>query len=172
VCTGSFGWMPEFVVSGINPGLNTGRVVLHSGTVGAALTAASCDITGLAISTATENAEALATAGVLAAWLVDLVAQREFGPAALSLNVPALSLPHVDGVSDAQLSDIGISDVSFDINHDVLHVRRKENSPPFEDGTDAYLLSQGWAALSAIASPWASAPDASGLANALHHRLI
>jgi 5'-nucleotidase len=38
------------VVSGINPGCNTGRAVLHSGTVGAALTAANFGCRGLAVS--------------------------------------------------------------------------------------------------------------------------
>ena len=37
---GGFGDPPDLVASGINPGNNTGRAVLHSGTVGAALTAA------------------------------------------------------------------------------------------------------------------------------------
>src|SRR5690242_6388142 len=35
---GGFGERPDLVVSGINAGLNTGRAVLHSGTVGAVLT--------------------------------------------------------------------------------------------------------------------------------------
>ena len=39
-CLGAFGDPPELVLSGINPGLNTGRSTLHSGTVGAAVTAA------------------------------------------------------------------------------------------------------------------------------------
>jgi len=34
---GAFGDPPEVVVSGINSGCNTGRAILHSGTVGAAL---------------------------------------------------------------------------------------------------------------------------------------
>lgn len=37
---GAFGAPPDVVLSGINRGLNTGRSILHSGTVGAALTAA------------------------------------------------------------------------------------------------------------------------------------
>ena len=37
---------PELVASGINPGQNTGHLVLHSGTVGAALTAAGLDVPG------------------------------------------------------------------------------------------------------------------------------
>lgn len=47
---GGFGDPPELVVSGINPGCNTGRAVLHSGTVGAALTAANFGCRGLAVS--------------------------------------------------------------------------------------------------------------------------
>src|SRR5688500_8313189 len=47
---GACGEPPEVVVSGINPGANTGRSVLHSGTVGAALTAANFGISGLAVS--------------------------------------------------------------------------------------------------------------------------
>jgi 5'/3'-nucleotidase len=47
---GGFGDPPDLVVSGINPGCNTGRAVLHSGTVGAALTAANFGGRGLAVS--------------------------------------------------------------------------------------------------------------------------
>ena len=47
---GGFGDPPDIVVSGINPGCNTGRAVLHSGTVGAALTAANFGVRGLAVS--------------------------------------------------------------------------------------------------------------------------
>ena len=47
---GGFGVRPDLVVSGVNPGCNTGRAVLHSGTVGAALTAANFGGRGLAVS--------------------------------------------------------------------------------------------------------------------------
>lgn len=47
---GGFGRPPDVVVSGINPGCNTGRAVLHSGTVGAALTAANFGCRALAVS--------------------------------------------------------------------------------------------------------------------------
>lgn len=47
---GGFGDPPDVVVSGINPGCNTGRAVLHSGTVGAALTAANFGVSSLAVS--------------------------------------------------------------------------------------------------------------------------
>jgi 5'-nucleotidase len=48
---GAFGPPPDLVVSGINAGPNTGQAVLHSGTVGAALTAASLGIAAAAFST-------------------------------------------------------------------------------------------------------------------------
>ena len=47
---GGFGPRPDLVVSGINLGVNVGRSVLHSGTVGAALTAAQLGLSGLAVS--------------------------------------------------------------------------------------------------------------------------
>ena len=39
-CLGAFGDLPDLIASGINPGANTGHLVLHSGTVGATLTGA------------------------------------------------------------------------------------------------------------------------------------
>lgn len=88
---GGFGAPPELIVSGINPGANTGRAVLHSGTVGAALTAASFGCRGLAIS-------------------LDVSARHlheRMGRAA----VPPAVVPRVDGSSphDATVTDSGVS---------------------------------------------------------------
>ncbi|MGH9007358.1 MAG: 5'/3'-nucleotidase SurE, partial [Acidimicrobiales bacterium] len=47
---GAFGPPPDLVVSGINLGVNVGRSVLHSGTVGAVLTGAQHGLRGLAVS--------------------------------------------------------------------------------------------------------------------------
>jgi 5'-nucleotidase len=52
---GVFGGPFDLVVSGINPGANTGRAIYHSGTVGAALTARNGDVSGLAVSQAVEG---------------------------------------------------------------------------------------------------------------------
>lgn len=43
------GRAPDLVVSGINPGANIGRVLVHSGTVGAAVAAAVNDVPGMAV---------------------------------------------------------------------------------------------------------------------------
>ncbi len=47
---GAFGDAPTLVMSGINRGANAGNAVLHSGTVGACLTAASAGLRALAVS--------------------------------------------------------------------------------------------------------------------------
>ena len=47
---GAVGPKPDLVLSGINHGVNVGRSVLHSGTVGAALTASQLGISALAVS--------------------------------------------------------------------------------------------------------------------------
>ena len=49
-CVGGFGRRPDIVLSGINHGVNVGRSALHSGTIGAVLTAAQFGIRGLATS--------------------------------------------------------------------------------------------------------------------------
>ena len=49
-CVGGFGKRPDMVLSGINHGVNVGRSALHSGTIGAVLTAAQFGIRGLATS--------------------------------------------------------------------------------------------------------------------------
>ena len=49
-CLGAFGDPPDLVVTGVNAGPNTGHACLHSGTVGAALTAATFGVSALATS--------------------------------------------------------------------------------------------------------------------------
>src|SRR5690606_5308620 len=48
-CLGTFGPKPSVVVSGINRGANAGYAILHSGTVGASLTAANGGLRALAV---------------------------------------------------------------------------------------------------------------------------
>jgi 5'-nucleotidase len=99
---GAFGPPFDLVVAGINPGVNVGRSVYHSGTVGAALTARAGGISGVAVSQAVhgfgvegqgwdemlegqlwESAAAVATEVVGA-----LVAARQESPVVVNVNVP------------------------------------------------------------------------------------
>ena len=52
---GVFGPPHDMVVAGINPGINVGRSIYHSGTVGAALTARARGVPGVAVSQAVEG---------------------------------------------------------------------------------------------------------------------
>jgi 5'-nucleotidase len=98
---GAFGPPPALVASGVNRGLNTGHLVLHSGTVGAALTAAVLGIPSVAVSLAWGDDEHWATAARLATAAVPCLAE---GPGrVLSLNVPNVPFEEVLGVRAARL---------------------------------------------------------------------
>jgi 5'-nucleotidase len=106
-CRGAFGPPPDLVVSGINLGVNVGRSVLHSGTIGAVLTGGQLGLSGLAVSIqATKGAPFADAARVAVAVLDELVTAP---PATmLNLNVPALALGELRGVRRGRISTAGI----------------------------------------------------------------
>ena len=72
---GAVGPKPDLVLSGINDGVNVGRSVLHSGTVGAALTASQLGISALAVSLRVgEGPDPWESAADLAVALIPLLA--------------------------------------------------------------------------------------------------
>ncbi len=105
-CLGGFGEPPEIVVSGINLGLNTGRAVLHSGTVGAALTASHFGVSSLAVSVEPFEPVFWDPAAKIAASVVGKLA-RSKDVIVLNLNVPGIPLSEVRGVRQASLSTRG-----------------------------------------------------------------
>lgn len=78
------GLEPDYLFSGINIGTNTGHSILHSGTVGAALTAATFGLSGLAVSLAVSNPMAWESAY---AYIEEAMALLERAPRATVLNV-------------------------------------------------------------------------------------
>lgn len=114
-CVGGFGQRPDIVLSGINHGVNVGRSALHSGTIGAVLTAAQFGIRGLATSIRFgPDPVPWHTAADLAEALVPLL---ENAPPAtvLNLNVPDVEPSHLNGVRAARLGRGGtIRSVSYD----------------------------------------------------------
>jgi 5'-nucleotidase len=111
-CLGAFGERPTLIVSGPNAGLNTGRVVLHSGTVGAILTGQNFGLSGLAVSL--DGSWGLQadvpwhwdTAAAMAVEVLDLVIAAP-PRSALNLNVPALPRDEVLGIRWAKLASFG-----------------------------------------------------------------
>jgi 5'/3'-nucleotidase len=102
---GAFGPRPDAVASGINPGANTGHLVLHSGTVGAALTAAAVGVPAIAVSIAWGEQHEWATAAAFApAALEWVVAGTEAPVRVCNLNAPNLPLGEVRGVRETLLA--------------------------------------------------------------------
>lgn len=104
---GGFGRPPDLVVSGVNAGMNTGRSVLHSGTVGAALTARTFGADGLAVSLARSDPWHWGTAVTVARSAIDWILGRQGPPLVLNLNAPALPIRDVAGIRWADLDDFG-----------------------------------------------------------------
>jgi 5'-nucleotidase len=105
---GAVGPKPDLVLSGINHGVNVGRSVLHSGTVGAALTASQLGIRALAVSLrAGESPDPWESAAELAVALIPMLSAAP-ARTVLNLNVPALPLSAVRGVRWARVSGAGL----------------------------------------------------------------
>ena len=105
---GAVGPKPDLVLSGINHGVNVGRSVLHSGTVGAALTASQLGISALAVSLrAGADPDPWDAAAALAVVLLPVLLAAP-SRTVLNLNVPALPLREIRGVRWARVSGAGL----------------------------------------------------------------
>ena len=106
-CLGGFGARPDLIVSGINLGVNVGRSVLHSGTVGAILTGAQLGLSGLAVSMQATKDAPLETAAHVAVAVLDELASAP-ARTLINLNVPAVPLNELRGVRRGRISTAGI----------------------------------------------------------------
>ena len=105
---GAVGPKPDLVLSGINHGVNVGRSVLHSGTVGAALTASQLGISALAVSLRVgAEPDPWESAADLAVALIPMLAAAPVRTV-LNLNVPHLSPDEIRGVRWARVSGAGL----------------------------------------------------------------
>jgi 5'-nucleotidase len=164
---GAFGDAPDLVASGINPGANTGHLVIHSGTVGAALTAAGLDIPGLAVSLPwnTEHEYHWDTAARFAAAAVEWVAKPDLGtPRVLNLNVPNVPLDEVLGIAEAELAphgEVWIASADASSGDLKLEFQGRADAAP---GTDVALVRDGYVAvtplMSVVRAPLTGAADA------------
>jgi 5'-nucleotidase len=164
---GAFGAAPDLVASGINPGANTGHLVIHSGTVGAALTAAGLDIPGLAVSMpwSTDQEYHWDTAASFAVAAVDWVAKADGGvPRVLNLNVPNLPIADVLGVREAELAphgEVWVASADASSGDLKLEFQGRSDAAP---GTDVAFVRDGYVAvtplMSVVRAPLEGAADA------------
>jgi 5'-nucleotidase len=150
---GAFGPPPDVVLSGINLGENTGQAVLHSGTVGAVLTAATQRCRGMAVSLTVGEPLWWSTAAALARrllpWLLDAEPRT-----VLNLNVPNLPLEEIRDVRRAPLSSTGVVQANVtEVGKGYFQLAYTEDGDEREPGTDAALLAEGIATFTPLTGP-------------------
>jgi 5'-nucleotidase len=156
-CSGSMGKRPDAVVSGINDGHNTGRGVLHSGTVGAALTAASLGVPSIAVSTGHLPAARFDTAAAVALVALGLLGELE-GIPMLNLNVPNLGLAELRGVREGRPVGPGSSDVAYERGPSGITVRKVRDLHNGDASSDTSLVRAGYVSASLLGQSEVSIP--------------
>jgi len=147
----AFGPAPDLVISGINRGPNTGHAILHSGTVGAAMTAATYGRPALAVSLSGEGDHwrwdtAVEVARPVLRWLAD---RRE--PTVLNLNVPNTDRDRVRGLRRAPLASFGAVQAKVaEVGYGYVILEYREVDPMIEPDSDAGLLAHHWACLTPL----------------------
>ncbi|WP_218839791.1 5'/3'-nucleotidase SurE [Streptomyces sp. WZ.A104] len=139
------GARPWCVVSGINAGANVGRAVLHSGTVCAALTAATLGMSGLAVSVDSAAPEHLDTAARVAGLATEwIVAARK--RTVLNVNVPDVPFEDLRGVRWGRLAAGGRARLSAHPGEAAGEVRLEADASAavVDPRTDAGLLAAGY----------------------------
>jgi 5'-nucleotidase len=152
---GRLGARPDVVLSGINRGANTGRSILHSGTVGAAFTAYQQDCPGLAVSSAVLDMATAApihwesaadVAGVLFDWLI-----TEKRLAVLNCNVPDRPIEEIRGVRIGSLAHVGAAQTAVTEEEGrSVSVTLGGEDEAVEIESDAALVQQGFASVTAL----------------------
>jgi 5'-nucleotidase len=171
---GVFGPPPDLVLSGINRGANAGHAILHSGTVGAALTAANAGARAMAVSldvlspaaassatggaaitavdTADDDARNWATAANLAQHLLPWLIDTPDGTV-VNLNVPDLPMAKLNGLRQATLAPFGQTQMAVaETGHDYVRIAIEENGTRRVPGSDLAWLAEGYAAVTAVRS--------------------
>ena len=144
-CLGAFGDRPELVLSGINPGLNTGRSTLHSGTVGAAVTAAGFGVPAVAVSIAGHEAEvahwsaAAELALRTAAWV-----EGRGGVLTVNLSVPDLPAERLGPPRVGRLAPMGaIHTEVTGRDEGWLHLGFRPTVRELPEDSDSRLVAEG-----------------------------
>ncbi|TWD83740.1 5'-nucleotidase /3'-nucleotidase /exopolyphosphatase [Kribbella amoyensis] len=147
---GAFGAAPDVVVSGINHGHNIGVPILHSGTVAAALTAATQGMSALAVSIDSETPQYLETAGAVAAEALDWLVGEPAGTV-LTLNVPDRPVAELEGIRRAHLTPIERSRIAGTVaetGEPMIVLEDPEAAP--DPATDEALLAKGYVTVTPI----------------------
>ena len=150
---GAFGDPPDLVVSGINAGINTGHSVVHSGTVGAVLTARTFGADGLAVSLAESDPWRWVTAALVADVVVEWMFEQTNQLTTLNLNVPALDYSELKGLRWAELDEFGYFRVAIaDLPGQRLQFEVGAPDSGVDPASDTALLGYGFTTLTPLTS--------------------
>jgi 5'-nucleotidase len=164
---GAFGAKPDLVLSGINRGANAGQAILHSGTCGAALTAANHGARAMAVSldvltaarasgasggnaiaaidTVDDEARHWDTAAGLARQLLPWLMNAPPGTM-LNVNVPDCAPADLRGLQQASLASFGQVQMAIaEKGSSYVRVAIEQHRGTLEPGTDTALLAEGFA---------------------------
>lgn len=171
----AFGAAPDVVLSGINRGANAGAAVIHSGTVGATMTASHAGLHGMAVSLDVLT-PAAGSAGSGGHALEQLAAQddekRHWTSAAgiavkliptlthtppgtiLNVNVPDLHVDGIRGLRRARLARFGQVQMSIaEAGEGYVRTAIQAADEPLEEGTDLAALQEGFAVVTPLRAP-------------------
>jgi 5'-nucleotidase len=170
---GAFGPVPDIVLSGINNGPNTGYAVLHSGTVGAALTASTFGARAMAVSInvrmyTVSGAGVAATAASSPCWDTAAEFARRTLPellgsepgTVLNINAPNIPLEDVKGFEQARLARFGAVQTNVaERGEGYVKLALAEIDAEYEPGTDAALIAAGYASITPLRAVCEAAAD-------------
>ncbi|GAA3167437.1 5'/3'-nucleotidase SurE [Streptomyces ramulosus] len=153
-CQGAFGPAPDLVLAGINPGANTGPAVLHSGTVGAVLTAAHHRRSAVAVSLGHGAPyhwdTALRALAVLLPGVLAVAPDRR--PLLLNLNVPNVHPARLVGVVRTGLGPHAAARFTVQ-RHGPGLLRATHQEHQGHRGGEATLLAAGYATVTPLRPP-------------------
>ncbi len=159
---GGFGPQPDLVLSGANKGANTGNAILHSGTVGAALSAMTHGIRSLAVSVDAAEPRHWDTARLVTdhvlAWMDRSATDVPLDRRTLNVNVPDVAPDRLRGLRQAPLASFGLVQANIHEDGDrhlVLQYSGTERHS--EPDSDTGLLTRGWATATLLVAPYADA---------------
>lgn len=150
---GAFGAVPDVVLSGINHGANVGQAILHSGTVGAALTGGVNDARGLAVSLDVGSDPTEFHWGAPLPFVRELLPVLLMAPPGTVFNLNAPNMRGTLELRETPLASFGI--VQTTMTHSTegaVRLAVAEGPSEHEIGSDAAVLAQGYATVTSITS--------------------
>src|SRR5699024_2051722 len=168
-CSGVFGARPDIVVSGINDGFNTGRFILTSSTVGAALAAGALGSRALALSAGFAPEGRIDTAARVTVEMVDWLISHSQPRTVLNMNVPDVDIEAVKGVRLGDLGPRGLMGLRLHKGDDALRLERFHNTEGIGHDSDASLVRDGYVAITALPSLSQTGHISEAIANPAEH---